>query len=51
MARTVPGLIKDLFASPRSDKGEPVISRTGRYVIKLWDMVNEEWLNIVIDDR
>jgi calpain-11 len=51
LARSCPDLIKQRFVSPISDSGEPVISRSGCYVIQLWDMVKEEWLDIVIDDR
>jgi hypothetical protein len=50
-ARSCPDLIKQRFVSPISESGEPVISRSGCYVIQLWDMVKEEWLDIVIDDR
>jgi hypothetical protein len=51
IAQRFPELIERRFVSPRDpETGKPTISAAGRYIIQLWDMRKDAWVDIVIDD-
>ncbi len=50
MANAAPHLIERCFVWPRDTHGQPCISNSGKYVVRLWDDINSRPLDITIDD-